>query len=88
MDRKSQLMPTMLNLVFVFSSSCGKVIEYECALIVNIGFVWYVNLIWGKGASIFDGVNDVNMLVLEHEVKGKVVCENRKAIKVPLAIKR
>lgn len=42
----------------------------------------------GKGASIFDGVNDVNMLVLEHEVKGKVVCENRKAIKVPLAIKR
>ena len=47
-----------------------------------------MNLIWGKGASIFDGVNDVNMLVLEHEVKGKVVCENRKAIKVPLAIKR
>ena len=86
MDRKSQLnYLVMLNLVFVFSSFDaglgGKVIEREFALIVNISFVWYVNLIRGGGASIFDGVNDVNMLVLEHEVKGKVVCENRKAIK-------
>ena len=48
---------------------------------------------WGEsGRDFFDGVNDVNMLVLEHGVKVKestLSCVRiHKVIKVPLAIKK